>query len=136
MCLTVFVASDSPLPVFESDSVIPLFSAGPVPDDAAAVRRLFTKSHVVELTYGGCGCGFYCDESDPANEAYVRDKAIVARLTEYIAAAAETTGAEVYCCWEGDWNDEPIEAVAVGLDHFGGNSFAFIEKQFMTVTGA
>jgi len=103
---------------------------------------------VIEVTYGGCGCGFYYSETDldlqsndevpeevKANDrrVYAESLGMVARLRKYIEEAANGTNAEVYCCWEGDWEVEPESRIAVGLDHFGGPSFTFREREFLTV---
>jgi len=149
MCLLIFVASDTPLPIVEDDPDLPLFSTRLVDEETQPITRWFSKPHIMELTYGGCGCGFYYSESDldplsqgdvpddvkaNAKRVYEESVAMVNRLAAYIADASKSSFAEVYCCWDGDWEVEPESRQAVGLDYFGGPSFHFEEGQLLTVS--
>ena len=148
MCLFVFGASDSPLPVIANDPEQPLFTTLPIEENGAPVKQWFSKPYVIKVTYGGCGCGFYYSEADldlqsndevpeevKANDrrVYAESLGLVARLRKYIEEAANGTSAEVYACWEGDWETEPESRIEVSLDHFRGPSFSFREGEFLTV---
>lgn len=102
MCLAVFLASDHLLPERPWSADDPAFNVAVIGPAEEAVRKQFSKRHVVYLgAHTGCGCGFDPagddDEGSPAVRAASR-----AALAEYVAAATMTDSAELFVCWEGD----------------------------------
>ena len=150
MCMVVFAASDEPTPIIPPDQSF-LFQAQPLLGESEPVWRLFSKPHVYDLTsVGGCACGFaygqydlkvLADAAVPAEvkEATVANheasRASVRLLREFLRSAARTGTVEVYSCWSGDESVEPETRLDVSLDHFGGDEFDFVERQFLMVRG-
>lgn len=150
MCMVVFVASDEPLPTAPPEETF-LFQVQPLLAGTEPVLRLFSKFHVYDLTsVGGCACGFaygpydlevLADANVPAEvkEAAVANheasRDFVRLLREYLRSATGTGTVEVCSCWNGDEGFEPETRLDVHSDHFGGDEFNFVERQFLTVQG-
>ncbi len=150
MCMVVFAATDETLPLASTEEAF-LFQAQPLLAEIEPVRRLFSKPYVYDLTsVGGCGCSFSYgpydleNQSDEAVPAAVREserssheqsRQSVRLLQEWLRTAAGMGTVEVYSCWSGDEGAEPETRLAVGLDHFGGEEFSPVERQFITVHG-
>jgi hypothetical protein len=150
MCMVVFAASDEPMPTIPPDDSF-LFQAQPLLAGSEPVQRLFSKPHVYDLTsVGGCACGFgygpydlevladadvpaEVKEAAVANHKASRDS--IRLLREYLRLATGTGTAEVYSCWSGDEGLEPETRLDVSLEHFDGDEFNFVERQFLTVSG-
>ena len=147
MCMVVFAASDEALPIVPSEKSF-LFQAHSLMTGSKPVLRLFSKPYVYDLTsVGGCACGFayghydleVLSEPDVPNEVKESAEAnhrmsieSVGLLQEFLRGAMGT--AEVYSCWSGDEKDEPETHLDVKLDHFGGEEFHFVERQFLVVS--
>jgi hypothetical protein len=137
MCMTVYLASDRPLPLIAWDESAPAFWVGELPEWSQAVHRQFTKPYVYYIgSYHGCGCGFrYARwpgvDEDPGEIAAGRES--MHHLAEYLKAATRDGPVELYICWAGDEEAEPEHHAMVSLTQVGDESFAFEERQLLTV---
>jgi len=97
MCLAVFVASDSPLPVVPWSTERPGFAVAPLAPRQEPVRQRLARPYVAALwAHTGCGCGF-----SPQLEwdAAARRRSAVA-LAAYLADAARRGPVELAICWD------------------------------------
>jgi len=149
MCLQVFVASDKPLPIVSEQDPRIVFQAEPLWSSSVPVTRLFSKPYILALTsVGGCACGFryapddldILAQTDVPDEIkssvradYEASRESVYRLQAYLRRAMQSGEIEVYSCWYGDEEAEPETRRIVTPDHFGGDTFAFVERQFLTI---
>jgi hypothetical protein len=152
MCLEVFVASDKPLPEITDEPGIFVFRTQPLDSRNEAVIRLFSKPYLCAVTsVGGCACGFRYAPDDldvlsytevpeeikeNARADYEASRESVRRLKEFLRNAAGPGTVEVYSCWNGDAEAEPETRQSVTLDHFEGDAFSFVEREFLTVNQA
>jgi len=141
MCMMVYIAADEPLPLIEWQENVSIFCVMELSEDEKLVRRQFSKPFVYYLgSYEGCSCGFSYnnepieDEDDRRGDAVARES--VRQLSKYLSDAVRRGSVEMYACWDGDQEAEPEERLEVGADFFGGEAFAFKEKQFFKVEGA
>jgi hypothetical protein len=110
LCIIVYLAADSPLPLVPWDAARPAFHVTELPTERAAVRGQFARPHVYYAgSHEGCGCGFQYGEyelDDPdadelAEEAQRRESR--KRLTDYLTSALTIMpSVELYACWDGD----------------------------------
>jgi hypothetical protein len=152
MCIQVFVASDSPLPLIEYSPTSPVFQTEALDEQSLPVVRYFTKPNVYYLSsVGGCACGFgyslrdleILDQPDvpddikaTTQEGYDGSRASVRAMKEFLRLATQHGAAELYCCWIGDEEIEPETRATVTLDHFGGEEFRLVQRQMLTVVAA
>lgn len=149
MCMTVFIASDLPLPTIECLPSNPLVSITPIDRSSYPLKPLLSKQYIVEATYGGCGCGFDYDISEVcsmehagiSDEHEVQDTRVyqagvdaVQCLRHYIADLVCNGVVEVYACWYGDWEKPADTQKTVNVDYFGNSeSFHFVERELLLV---
>ncbi len=142
MCMMVYIAADTSLPIIEWQYEKSVFSVTELLKGEECVRKQFTKSFVYYLgSYEGCGCGFsygdeYGDEPIEDEDDLKRDIAAresVRQLSEYLSYVVKSGLIELYACWDGDQEANVEERLNVTPAYFGGESFAFEEKQFLEV---
>ena len=109
MCIAIYIAANTELPIVESDSSFHTRSLVSKAD--GMVRKQFSGNHVVYAgSYEGCGCGFHkadLDELFPEEAAQAR--ASLTRLAEYLSKALATGAAvELFSCWEGEQGNPPV----------------------------
>ena len=99
---------------------------------------LFSKIFIAYAgSFKGCSCGFSydddpCDkEDDTRRNTLARES--VKQLSAYLSNVVKKGSIEIFACWDGDQEDEPEERIVVTPTHFGGDEFAFGEKQFIKV---
>ena len=138
MCLMVYIASDHPLPLIPWDEAAPAFHIAELREADQLVRQQFTKLFVYYAgSHEGCGCGFdygqwpVMDDDDRTDEQAARET--IHRLARYLANVVQLGVIEIFACWDGDQTAEPIERSVVTPAYFGGEAFAFNEKQFLTI---
>ena len=137
MCIVVYIASEIPLPTITSTGPVPAFHVIPLESNDSAVRARFSKPHVYYVgSHEGCGCGFAYGlwEGEPEAKA-AASKYSVDRLADYLTVATRSAGnIELYACWDGDQNLEPLHRIELTPASFGGASFAFEERTFALIT--
>lgn len=134
----VYIAADNPLPMIEWQENITPFSVSELSEDEKRVIKQFTKPFVAYAgSYEGCSCGFSYDnspiedEDDAQRDALSRES--VKQFSEYLSNLVKNGSVELFACWNGDQEAEPEEKITVTPDYFGGEKFAFKERQFLTV---
>ncbi len=126
MCMAVYIASDSPLPLISWNKNQRDFSVSELNKSSdQKVRVQFTKPYVYYVgSHLGCGCGFL--------EPYRKS---LARLSAYLAEATKQYGeVELFAGWEGDQAEKPEIRGTITPKEIGADRFWFEEKQFLLVT--
>lgn len=104
MCMAVYLASDTPLPLISWSKDDPGFNVVELHDEEKAVKRHFSKSHIYYVgAHTGCSCGFAEEKDERPEDALNSRKAFAA----YVAKAIVTGPLELFVCWEGDWGKNP-----------------------------
>lgn len=138
MCMMVYIASDEPLPLIEWQEKLTPFCVSVLSNGEKRVCRQFTKQYVAYAgSYQGCSCGFSYDnslvedEEDDPHDVLSRES--VRQLSEYLSNLVKHGPVEMFSSWDGDQEAEPEGRLVVTPDYFGGDEFAFKERQFLTV---
>src|SRR5690348_3704867 len=90
MCMAVYVASNSPLPLIQWDKDIPGFHAAELTTDEndEKVRTQFSKPYVYYVgAHTGCGCGFAYGQYPEYEDDGEESRQSVIRLAEYLTNA-------------------------------------------------
>ena len=138
MCMAVYLAASTPLPLVPWDAERPAFHVDPLTDDDA-VRVQFSRPHVVYAgSHEGCGCGFeYGRWEGEKPEQAAAARATVAALRAYVAGVLEAgEPVELYACWEGEQGEAPAHRLALTPDDLGGPAFWFEERTFAVISPA
>ena len=139
MCLAVYVASDTPLPLRAWNAEQPAFHVAALTEADGAIRTQFSKPHVVYVgAHEGCGCGFAFGEWEGEEpEEAAAGEASVRALGDYLAAAtALGPSVELYACWEGDQALEPLHRRTMTPADFRGPAFWFEKRTFAIIAPA
>jgi hypothetical protein len=136
--MMVYIAADNPLPLIEWQENVTPFCVSELSEDEKCVTKHFTKPFIAYVgSYEHCGCGFSYgampieDEDDAREDALARQS--VQQLSAYLWDIVKSGSVELFTCWAGDQESEPEEEWLVTPDYFGGEYFAFKEKQFLEV---
>jgi len=117
MCLMLYMAADSAVPLIPWDESGPAFHVSvPSSSSATDVRARFSKPHLVYLgSHDGCGCGFQHSEpgqvldSDPDPVEVAQSAESMRRLANYVAEAVKRVGpVELYMCWDAEQGLEAL----------------------------
>lgn len=133
MCLAVYLASDSPLPLVEWNEEHPRFNVVPITKNEIAVKKQFRHPNVVYAgSHQGCGCGFFKDGETGEDLMLVQANydSLVRYLSELITDGANI---EIFSCWEGDQGSEPETKQRLSLATLGSESFEFEEKAYYEI---
>ena len=115
MCMVVYLAADSSLPLIAWDEQNPAFNVTELSEYEQSVRGQFHKPYVYYLgSYTGCSCGFSPDSNGGAELAIKSQEALIS----YVAQAATSGAVELFVCWEGDWQESPKERLKFKLEEF------------------
>lgn len=136
MCLAVYIASATALPLVTWDEARPAFYVdGVAPNDP--VRARFSMPNVNYLgSHEGCGCGFKygvmpAGLEDQDDEA--KGRAAVDALRAYVAKAAVGQPIEMFACWEGEQQLPVLETERISPEQLGGESFDFQQRHLLRV---
>ncbi len=103
MCLSVFIASDSELPLVEWNVERPGFNVSVLTPGEEAVRKWLLQPYVYALgAHTHCGCGFQRSEDNAAEDVAASRQA----LSDYVMAAARRGPVDMYVCWNAEVMDE------------------------------
>jgi hypothetical protein len=117
MCLAVYIASDAELPLIPFVEGVSAMHTQAEPRGETPQR--LRRDHVVYVgAHEGCGCGFFTDGVERGSEEYAATERSLGALAEYVAAAARTSDLDVFACWEGAQQNEPLLAGEVKPDFF------------------
>jgi hypothetical protein len=106
--MSVYLASDVPLPTPDWDEARPGFYVIKTPESEALILgELLSKPYLYTAgSYQGCGCGFQCDE-EPIDEDCRRSRQ---ELENYLTLALhDQPEVELYTCWGGPSSAFPSE---------------------------
>lgn len=111
MCIVVYLASRSPLPLIPFREDAPGFNVTELDEQEQTVRRHFTLPYVVQAgSHTSCGCGFNEGREYPA-EAYddpATERADALRSSAQLAQyVREHRVEQIYSCWSGFESDPP-----------------------------
>lgn len=131
MCLSVHVASNSPLPVGVWNPDARAFYLEVAPNDAP-IRQRFSLPFVYFVgTHLGCGCGFARYENDDERD---KTQANYSALATVIREALTVgSSVEVFTCWEGDHVIDPELLESVAVSELLQPEFELKERQFLRV---
>lgn len=117
MCLAVYVASDTELPLIPFVEGVSSIHVKIDPPDA--VPPGLRRRHVVYIgAHEGCGCGFFADGLEPGSVEHVAATRSLDALAQYLVSGARGSDLDVFACWEGAQQNEPVIAGEVKPDFF------------------
>jgi hypothetical protein len=136
--MMVYIAADNPLPLIKWEEDVTTFHVSQLSEDQKRVAKQFTKPFLAFAgSYGGCSCGFSYGEFPVENEDDAKEDAwarkSIKQLSAYLSNLINNGPIEMFACWDGDQESEPEERQSVTPEYFGGETFAFKEKQFLVV---
>jgi hypothetical protein len=132
MCLSVHIASDSPLPVSTWNPDARAFYLEVVPEDAL-VRVQFSLPFVYfSGSHLGCGCGFQKYDNDFERDEIQANYTALAGVVRDVLS--QSSSVEVFTCWEGDHGHEPEVFESVSVTDLLLPEFVLQERQFLRVT--
>ena len=140
MCMALFIAAAEPLETIPWDESRHGFNVQSITESEEVVRRHFTMPHVYYAgAHTGCSCGFtygLLDVKDVADEDEdAAGRRSVADLQRYLAVAVARLGeVQLFSAWEGDFDEDAEQQLAVTPDWFGGGSFNLPERVEFRVT--
>jgi hypothetical protein len=128
MCLTVYLASDIPLPLIKWSKDKPSLHVKGLTPSKDSVKTQFEIPHIYYLgSNEGCGCGFFKRGRD--GYALKSSEENYSQLNVYLKKA-KSLGAQIqiYACWDGDENTEPEFRNKIELEHLIESNFEFKEN--------
>ena len=131
------MASDHDRPEIAWDDAKPAFHVKPSDPDAERARGQFTKKKLYYLgSDEGCGCGFQRENDgvgdDPKRRESKRENQL--RLADYLTACLEDEETvELYGCWSGEEQDEPVRKREIVVADLRDERFFFIERERILV---
>ena len=137
MCRAVYIGTRSPAPEVAWDENAPAFNTQRLTDSDDAVRSRFRSPNVIYAgAHTGCSCGFNYGlggaTSDDPDEVAARDS--VRRLRVYLEQLLRTESEiELFTCWEGEQGFSETSRRVIGLAHFSGESFEFVQLEFLVI---
>jgi hypothetical protein len=136
MCMVVYIAAGSPLPLVPWQEEEPAFNVTELTEHEAPVRRHLALPHVRQAgSHTSCGCGFNEGREypevydDPAAE---RAQAIASssRLARYVI---EHGVAQIYSCWSGDEGEPQVFERRITPDALVVEEFYFRERELLII---
>ena len=103
MCLAVFLAASTWLPLIPFIEGTSEFHVAELSEQEEVVRSQFAAANVVYLgAFTGCGCGFEPESEDLSGPYGERAERSLNELIEYINQNAGGEPAELFISWEGE----------------------------------
>src|SRR6476659_5815887 len=132
MCMVVYIAARSPLPVIPWQKDAPAFNVTELTEHEEGVRRHLARPHVRQAgSHTGCGCGF--NEGREHSEVYddpaaERAEALESssRLARYVV---EHHVDQIYSCWSGDEAEPQVFERHITSDSLVAEEFCFRERE-------
>ncbi len=132
MCMVVYIASRSPLPLVPWRDDAPTFNVTALTEQEERVRSHFSLPHV---RYAGshtrCGCGFN-EGRHPGADSKERIAALAASamLARFVR---EHQVEQVYSCWSGDEGEPQEFARRIDPEELVADDFAFGERELLSL---
>jgi len=154
MCIMVYIAANTELPLVSRFDPANHICVEPIPHTNPPIIPAFTKRHVYYVgSYQGCGCGFAYDDTPSdsrglmrlfrrlselvwsANEEDKKRRRSVHELVTYLADNINRAGViELYSCWAGEESSNPEQVSAMTIAEFTpGSKFSFEERHLLTI---
>lgn len=132
MCMVVYIASSSPLPLVPWRDDAPAFNVTALSEHEERVRSHFSLPHVrCAGSHTSCGCGFNegrHPDTDPKERiAALESSAQLARVVR------EHRVGQVYSCWSGDEGEPQEFARRIAPEALVADDFVFRERELLTI---
>ena len=132
MCMVVYIASRSPLPLVLWRDAAPAFNVTALTEHEERVRSHFSLPHVrCAGSHTSCGCGFnegcHPDADLKERAAALGSSAILARFVR------EHRVEQVYSCWSGDEGEPQEFTRRIGPEALVADNFVFRERELLTI---
>ena len=135
MCLVIYVAASTPLPLIPWDQDAPVFNVTALMPSEEPVRHHLAASHIRQAgSHTGCGCGFNDGREHGDPDVEERETAIesASKLADYVI---EHRVGHLYSCWSGD-EGEPQESVRnIAAHELRAPDFYFRERELLVIAG-
>jgi hypothetical protein len=110
MCLSVFLGSDTELPLVEWNVEQPGFNVSVLTPNEEVARKWLHQRYVYALgAHTHCGCGFQRNEDNAPEDVAASRQG----LSDYVAAASLRGRVDLYVCWNAELMDELTGEVTV-----------------------
>lgn len=135
MCMVIFIASSSPLPLVPWQDASPAFNVKELSEHEERVRSHLSLPNVrCAGSHTCCGCGFnegrrYPEYVDDPNER-VGALESASRLARYVR---EHRVEQIYSCWCGDENEPQVLARHVTPNGLVAKDFFFRERELLSL---
>lgn len=132
MCLSVYIASDQPLPLVAWNYAKPAFYIDELKYNKEVVMQ-FTLPNVRRVgSDAGCGCGFLKDgvSGDELVESMNNYSGLALYVRELQKKGASL---EIFSCWEGDQTSKCESHYTIEADDLLQDAFEFKEKALYTL---
>ena len=136
MCMVIFIASRSPLPLIPWQQDTPAFNVADLSEHEGRVRGHFSLPHV---RYAGshtrCGCGFNEAREHPQvydNPAAARANALESsfQLAHYVR---EHRIGQIYSCWSGEEGEPQEFERRISPEALTVGDFFFRERELLNI---
>ena len=140
MCMAIYLAADEPLPLLNDHSGATFYTVPLRDKNDEAVRRHFTKRHVVYAgSFEGCGCGFFKLEHAEYAEAEEVESCrhSLSALATYVSnALRQGASMELFTCWEGDQAQSAIHRGVLTPPEIAAGALKWDSREFFTIQPA
>ena len=136
MCMVIFIASRSPLPLIPWQKDAPAFNVTELTEHEKPVCRHLALPHVRQAgSHTSCGCGF--NEGREYPEAYDDPAAERAEAMESSSRLAryvrEHRVEQIYSCWSGDGGEPRAFERRITPGVLVAEDFVFRERELLTI---
>jgi len=134
MCIMVYIAAEMPLPTISWDGENPAFAVEELIKAEGLVRKQFDAAYVYRtMSHEGCGCGFQLGEyPEFENEDAPLMQKSLERFSIYLSEQLKhVSRIELFACWDGDQDQEPVVKHKVSPDILRSPDFYFKEKEYL-----
>src|SRR4051812_6465715 len=139
MCRVLYIAADRPLPLIALNPENPEFHVIELTEREAPVKSQFSKPFVYYVgSHQGCGCAYdLASMSIGEPEQLPNARRDREKLASYLQDAVEAVGQlELYTCWDGDWEDPPVQRISIDPLALAPEEPWLAERTFAVVSAA
>jgi hypothetical protein len=81
----------------------------------------------------GCSCGLAYDSEEFNEPDELDNKKSPQKLIDFIKERTKKEDLELYCCWEGDWDDPVEESIEIDINDISldKNYFGMVEHRYI-----
>jgi hypothetical protein len=134
MCLVIYVAAPTQLPLIPWDQNAPAFNVTELMPSEEPVRRHLAQPHVRQAgSHTGCGCGFNEGRQYGTSDDVDERTAAIESASELARYVTEHRVEHLYSCWNGD-EGEPQESVRkIKAHQLFAPDFYFRERELLVI---